>query len=297
MSGEEPMDHDEDEHSAAYRWARGARIIWASVREELYQFEVPRLAGYQEVGHAKGKSKERRLPDVHVLAKLERLSQVRSNGPGAVQLRAGVYHELDLAWAAHSAPRPHLKKGEHKRALIQLNRLARLSSNLRKSFEDLNDEARTSVMSASTEIEYRAEGKTHKHGVPRPPRPPEESIDFEPYKKAIEKIEGLALEAGRWARLPPRARPRGRPRRGSLLYSLQLFTLDLLWDVRAAGGRLTLDKNMARGTLLEALNLLRPYLPPRFVPIELPLSTLAGLKALDKKIADDAKLTNEFRSF
>jgi hypothetical protein len=57
--------------------------------------------------------------------------------------------------------------------------------------------------------------------------------------------------------------------------SLARFTLRLLWDVRANGGRLILDKNRGTGTLLEALNLLRSHLPPGFVPNALPLSTLA----------------------
>jgi hypothetical protein len=264
--------------NATYRWARAARTIWAMTREDIYQLDN---ASHRE---AEEKSRERRLRDDQVLAKLERLAQVRSNGTDAARLRAGVCYGLNLAWVDYSRPRPRSKKGEHKRALIQLSRLARFSSNLRKSFDDLNDAARTAIMYASAEIEDRTEGDFYQNGVRRPPRPPEESIDFEPYKKMIERIDELFLEADQWARRSPRARPRGRPAKGSLAFSFHLFTLELLWDVRAAGGRLTLDKNMATGTLLEALRLLRPYLPPGFVPIALPLSTLAGLKALDKKI-------------
>jgi len=59
----------------------------------------------------------------------------------------------------------------------------------------------------------------------------------------------------------------------------------LLWDVRAAGGRLTLDKNSGKGTLPETLELLSPHLPPGFIPRVLPLSTLARMKALEKKLA------------
>ena len=67
--------------------------------------------------------------------------------------------------------------------------------------------------------------------------------------------------------------------------SFKQFTLRLLWDVRAAGGRLTLNKNGGKGTLPEVLKLLSPRLPPGFIPNMLPYSTLAGIKALDKKLA------------
>ena len=48
---------------------------------------------------------------------------------------------------------------------------------------------------------------------------------------------------------------------------------------------LTIDKNIDGGTLRTALQLLSPYLPARFVPGVLPLSTLAALKALDRELA------------
>jgi hypothetical protein len=93
---------------------------------------------------------------------------------------------------------------------------------------------------------------------------------------------------------------RGRPRHGafSLLFSGSLteFTLRLLLAVWAAGGRLTLDKNIGTGTLVEALTLLRPYMRPGVIPNKLPLSTLARVKALDQKIASDPRSTENIRS-
>jgi hypothetical protein len=92
--------------------------------------------------------------------------------------------------------------------------------------------------------------------------------------------------------------PRGRPRHGAFSIhfsgSLVEFVFRLLLDVRAAGGRLTLDKNASKGTLLDALTLLRPHLPPKFLPSILPLSTLARVKALDQKIAS---IADPFASF
>jgi hypothetical protein len=70
------------------------------------------------------------------------------------------------------------------------------------------------------------------------------------------------------------------------LGSFTQFTLRLLWDVREAGGRLTFEKNMGRGTLTKALEILRPHLPPKFIPNSLPLSTLSDIKQLDKKLAE-----------
>jgi hypothetical protein len=65
--------------------------------------------------------------------------------------------------------------------------------------------------------------------------------------------------------------------------SFSEFTLRLLWHVRDAGGQLTLDKNAGNGTLTRALEMLRPHLPPNFIPNSLPLSTLHHVKQLDKK--------------
>ncbi len=64
------------------------------------------------------------------------------------------------------------------------------------------------------------------------------------------------------------------------------FILFLLWETKAAGGRLTFDKNSGKGSLAQALNLLRSHLPARFIPNVLPRSTLATAKALDSKIVD-----------
>jgi hypothetical protein len=97
-----------------------------------------------------------------------------------------------------------------------------------------------------------------------------------------------------------KSNPRGRPRRGtfSQIYSSSLteFTLNLLLDVRAAGGRFTLDKNTGTGTLVEALALLRPHMRPGLIPNKLPFSTLARVKALDQKIATTPRSTENIQS-
>jgi hypothetical protein len=53
---------------------------------------------------------------------------------------------------------------------------------------------------------------------------------------------------------------------------------DVLFCVFAFGGKLTLDKNFEGGTLIAALNELRPYVPAGLIPNVLPLGTLQKIK-------------------
>jgi hypothetical protein len=69
------------------------------------------------------------------------------------------------------------------------------------------------------------------------------------------KEYGLAV-----GRLPPR--DAGRPRGIKKHLECRFFVHDLLIAVANAGGELRFDKNAKRGTLLDALRLLAPFLPP-----------------------------------
>jgi hypothetical protein len=114
-------------------------------------------------------------------------------------------------------------------------------------------------------------------------------FDFEQIKKAIATLAERASKAADANRPKPSLHPVGRRATGGFGSlgpgSLKEFTLRLLWDVRDAGGRLTLDKNSGNGTLPATLKLLAPHLPPGFIPKVPPLSTLASVHALDKKLA------------
>jgi hypothetical protein len=58
----------------------------------------------------------------------------------------------------------------------------------------------------------------------------------------------------------------------------QNFVWDLLLSTSTAGGRLKLEKNIRKGSLIEAIKMLAPNLPDGFVPDPLPGSTLQRLK-------------------
>lgn len=73
---------------------------------------------------------------------------------------------------------------------------------------------------------------------------------------------------------------RGRPA-GSSHPHFHDFLCSLLVDVNSVGGRLTYDKNYpARGTLLRVLDLLRPILPPGFIPHIPPVRVLKSAQKI-----------------
>jgi hypothetical protein len=67
---------------------------------------------------------------------------------------------------------------------------------------------------------------------------------------------------------------RGRPRGGIKDYPFSKFIRSLAWALHFSGGRLTLDVKGQRGSWVKALDALRPLLPPGFIPVAPPLSTI-----------------------
>jgi hypothetical protein len=59
---------------------------------------------------------------------------------------------------------------------------------------------------------------------------------------------------------------------------LRELVFDLLSAARGNYGEFTLDKNRQSGTLLKALDILRPHLPKGLVPNALPVGTIQKLK-------------------
>jgi hypothetical protein len=167
-----------------------------------------------------------------------------------------------------------------KRATAQLRRLAELLSELSELLRNLNDSAILVLLKAA---ELR---------VPSIHPPPLDEPNLALYQTMTAALAAQSAGALPLRRSSLPRRTRGRPRGALKLKrpgepgSLARFTLRLLWDVKACGGELTLDKNNGTGTLLKALDLLRSQLPPKFVPNALPLSTLARLKSLASKASN-----------
>jgi hypothetical protein len=72
----------------------------------------------------------------------------------------------------------------------------------------------------------------------------------------------------------PRAHRSGRPLGTVESPKFRVFVRELRRAAKAYGGRLGLQKNIKRGALLDAINLLAPHLPDGFVPKRLSASTL-----------------------
>jgi hypothetical protein len=79
--------------------------------------------------------------------------------------------------------------------------------------------------------------------------------------------------------IQPQAHRRGRPRGRVKNREFQVFVRGLFLAAEWAGGRYTLEKNIREGTVIEAINILAPYLPAGFVPKNLPFSTLQRMKS------------------
>lgn len=106
----------------------------------------------------------------------------------------------------------------------------------------------------------------------------DEGMKFENYLDHLSLLELAAETATKGARLK-----KGRP--GGIQTTFDAFIYSLLDAARLAGGNLTIFKSAhARtgwdGTLLNAVNLLKPLLPERFVPSKVSGSSLHRIKAL-----------------
>jgi hypothetical protein len=76
----------------------------------------------------------------------------------------------------------------------------------------------------------------------------------------------------------PESPSRGRRSGAVKNWIAQNFVYDLLISTTAAGGALTLEKNIKKGSLINAINILAPYLPDRLSLSRLSTSTLQRIK-------------------
>jgi len=88
---------------------------------------------------------------------------------------------------------------------------------------------------------------------------------------------------------PIRPQPHRRGRRSGTVKNrpFQIFVRGLFLAAETAGGRYTLEKNIGTGSVLEAIEILTPYLPDGFLP-KYSFSTLQRIKSgLPKRRNDD----------
>jgi hypothetical protein len=203
---------------------------------------------------------------------------------GLVGLQKGIWFDLAREWQWYE--RSPINRHARRIGRGQVATLKRLSAQLCASLKDLNYDALEALALADLLILAEMNRDDHPQLGSRLRAGGE---DFDQIQKIVATLAARASRAGDIYRPKPHY-PVGRPARGGFSElprpgSLPHFTLRLLWDVRAARGRLSLDKNSGTGTLVETLKLLSPHLPPGFIPKILPLSTLAKMHALDKKLA------------
>jgi hypothetical protein len=205
--------------------------------------------------------------------------------PGLARLQAGIALDLEREWGWHLRPSITIDQRARRSGRTQITKLKRLSSELSAALKGLNFYALDALWHASCRIYLD-------RGLPTEKLPVFSilgGLDFDQIKELIATLAERASKAADANRPKPSLNPVGRQARGGFGAlgpgSLKEFTLRLLWDVRDAGGRLTLDKNSGNGSLPATLKLLSPHLPPGFIPKVLPLSTLASVHALDKKLA------------
>jgi hypothetical protein len=251
------------------------RIDWEANREYIAFYSPTWMRDLSP-----DKVAERAMPDESLFSKIVDLARI---SPDGIQtLRNGLVFELDREWYWQWYPerREPAAPQEGQVRLPVFKRIVRSLAILSADLKELSDDETRYL----GQLSASAHERTYNEELTRGRR-----YDLVECRQMIAALTELFLEATQKKPPGPR-RPKGRPalRGFSRPFghgSFNQFVLRLLWDVRAAGGRLTLDKNLGTGTLIDALNLLRSYLPPHLVPRKLPSGTLGRIKVLDHLVA------------
>jgi hypothetical protein len=80
-----------------------------------------------------------------------------------------------------------------------------------------------------------------------------------------------------------KGRQRGRPLGTVTNRPFRVFVLKLHQNARSCDGKLTFDRKKEAGTLIQALELIRPCLPDGFIPNHLPYTTIERILSPLKK--------------
>ncbi len=289
-----------DQRLAPPRWYSKVRQIW-----DIDRFGLERTG----VFHAEHPRAGRVPPDAYLFDRLCTIARVPASG--APRLRQRVLWEINEAWGFPLDPAKTTDEGREflnrrhvevrteesstaagllNRARVQLRCMEKSSRALCADLQQKN---------LLTSLFLEGTSSSSMYPVSWGPDGEEGGFSFGLFEKMITEFAALVSRARQDSQDFRSSGSRGRPARDSLwgamsVSKLTKLTLRLLWDVRETGGHLTIDKNAHSGTLIEMLDLLRQYLPPKRIPNQLPFSTLAGIKVLENKIECPQKKPRRF---
>jgi hypothetical protein len=196
------------------------------------------------------------------------------------QLCKSISYEIAREWSYHRGRehnRPILIKPDwYRRAKFKMNRVQQLS---RELLSYLDTEADCAELDPLWLLTIGMEQHV-------PGTPDGNTINFAPTKEAIATLDLAASQVLSMLQAKSQrkqGRPSGYPH-WVVPGSFDGFVLRLLWDVGAAGGRLSLSKNTGTGSLIKVLDLLRPHLPPKFIPSRPSLAALNRIKRIASKV-------------
>jgi transposase-like protein len=214
---------------------------------------------------------ERKPVDDRLFTELAGLAKI--SAPGVERFRQCISYELDEAWIRFRHKFEPIDSEQGSIGLKQLQNLKTAWGKLSEVLNSLNDVALIPMRLAASErlnsLPTRDELKELLSQYTR---------EMDEYVARVFFFATSASEAP--------VRGVGHPQGGLLTQWFDPFVslvLNVLWDVDAIGGQLTLDKNSHEGSLVEALEAMESHLPPDFLPKRLPVSTLVRMKSAAKK--------------
>jgi transposase-like protein len=215
---------------------------------------------------------ERKPVDSRLFAELADIARIPSSNFD--RFRECISYELTVAWRLFRIKLDSIDPVEGRIALKQLQKLNAASKAFSAALRSLNGVALIPVRMAAYEF------------LNDLPTKDQMETYLSVLSRGIEKYVDRVLYFATDDEKP--VRRVGHPPGGLLTQwwdPFVILVLNVLWDVDATGGQLTIDKNNHEGSLLKVLNSMEPYLPPGFLPKPLPVSTLVRMKAAARKFA------------
>jgi len=203
------------------------------------------------------------IPD-HTIEVLADIAAVPNDHRARIQFGLNVRKAISASWS-WTGPRLPLRARETKSSLVRFHRAAaELRDALQtcgKAAETLIDASLSDLIEISPDLWDRLQSLNQ--------------FSVSDYKLVALLLVRAAHGALALQRKPPRLSRPGRKPRISRNAFLRVFVDLLLTAVAEAGGRLTFNKEKGgKGSLVDILNELRPFLRENFLPRTLPIATL-----------------------